>query len=230
MVITLLEKIVAGEKKPKIKDTLIDFDSVEKNLEHVHQINRGIHPIAISKIVGSIGRYQDFTEEFLPQRGRVSAQYESVKRALVSGRILPPIKVYKILDNYFVIDGHHRITVSKNELNGIEIDAEIIEIDFDFELSRDKKYHYITEQAKKFLIRLQGDSFEKETDLKNKVLKYPVKVTDLTSYVKLFEAISAFKNNYNSGEFLHRDMCIASYTWYEKNFMPRVEIKGGRFP
>ena len=37
------------------KDTLIDFDSVEKNLEHVHQINLGVKQIAVDKIVGSLG-------------------------------------------------------------------------------------------------------------------------------------------------------------------------------
>ena len=28
---------------------------------------------------------------------------------------LEPIQVYQVLDNYFIIDGHHRVSVAKNE-------------------------------------------------------------------------------------------------------------------
>ena len=98
-------------------NTLIDFDSVEKNLEHVHQHNLGIQQIPIEKIVGSIGRYSDFTEGFRFHEDRISAKYEWIKSAMLDGKILPPIKVYQILDNYFVIDGHHRVTIAKNVMN-----------------------------------------------------------------------------------------------------------------
>lgn len=206
------------------KNTLVDFSSIEKNLEHLHQINRGILAIPIDKIVGSLGRYHDFTEGFLPHRQRISAKYESVKQAMLAGKIMPPIKVYQILDNYFVIDGHHRVTVAKNELKAQEIDAEVIEIHFDLELSLDKKYSYNTEQAKDFLIKLEEDAFQKKTFLKNNILIYPVKVTDLTSYAKIYEEIADFKRNYNNGELAKRSVIYSSYLWYETRFLPAVRI------
>ncbi|HBU69631.1 MAG TPA: hypothetical protein DEE98_04525 [Elusimicrobia bacterium] len=206
------------------KDKLIDFSSIEKNLEHVHQVNKGIHAIPIEKIVGSLGRYNDFTEGFLPHRQMISAKYESVKQAMLKDKPLPPIKVYKILDNYFVIDGHHRITVSKNDLQAVSIDAEVIEIKFDLDLSSKKKYQYNTEQAKEFLILLEENEFQDETFLRNSILKYPLKVTDLTSYGKLFEEINDFKKNYNNGELAKRGIIYASYLWYEKRFLPAAEI------
>ena len=100
---------------------LIDFDTIEKNLEHTHQKYRGVEAIPIDKIVGSLGRYNDFNDEFLPQSGRISAKYENVKDAMLAGKILPPIKVYQIFDSYFVIDGHHRVTVAKKRLNAAAI-------------------------------------------------------------------------------------------------------------
>jgi len=206
------------------KDILIDFGSIEKNLEHICQINRGIQQIPIDKIVGSLGRYNDFTEEFLPHMERVSAKYESVRQAMIAGKILPPIKVYQILDNYFVIDGHHRVTVSKNELNAIDIDAEVIEIQFDLELSPDKKYSYNTGQAKEFLILLEENVFQKETFLKNEILKYPLKVTELTSYGKLYEEIQDFRENYEAGKLLKSDFIYGSFQWYETRFIPAVKI------
>ena len=206
------------------KNALIEFSSIEKNLENVNQVNLGIKTIPIDKIVGSLGRYHDFTENFLPAKERVSAKYESVKDLLLAGKILPPIKVYQILDRYFVIDGHHRVTVAKKELNAKDIDAEVIKIFFDLKLSSDKKYTYSTEKAKGFLIRLEANIFEKKTHLKNIILKYPIKVTELTSYGKFYEEIGIFKRNYNKGELAKKPIIYASLLWYEKRFLPSVEI------
>ena len=206
------------------KDTLIDFTSVEKNLQHVHQVNLGVLPIPIDKIVGSLGRYADFNEGFLFHKEKISAKYEYVKKVMMEGKILPPIKVYQILDNYFVIDGHHRVTVAKNELKAVDIDAEVIKIEFDLELSADKKYSYNTEQAKEFLIMLEEETFEKETFLVNEILAYPIKVTDLTSYGKLFEEIKNFRKNYSDGELAKKSIIYACLLWYEKRFLPAAKI------
>jgi len=205
-------------------DKLIDFGTIEKNLEHTHQRSKGVEAIPIDKIVGSLGRYNDFNNEFLPQSDRISAKYENVKDAMLSGKILPPIKVYQIFDSYFVIDGHHRVTVAKKEMNATAIDADVTEIHFDIGLSPDKQYTYDTEQAKKFLIRLEEDSFEKNTFLKNAILVYPVKVTDLTSFSKLYEEINDFKRNYNGGELAKKAIIYASLLWYETRFLPAVKI------
>lgn len=206
------------------KRRLIDFSSIEKNLEHTHQRYRGIEAIPIKKIVGSLGRYHDFTEGFLPQSERISAKYESVKHAMLAGKDLPPIKVYQIFDSYFVIDGHHRVTVAKKEMQAEAIDAEVTEIHFDLELSATKKYTYNTEQAKIFLIRLEEDAFERNTFLKNSILIYPMKVTDLTSFGKLYEEILQFRRNYNNGELSKKAIIHASYLWYEKRFLPAVKV------
>ena len=220
MPLELLERIMSPEEK----DTLIDFASIEKNLDHVHQRNRGIEAIPIAKIVGSIGRYQDFTEGFLPNRSRISDKYESVRQALMAGHTLPPIKVYQILDNYFVIDGHHRVTIAKNELKAVYIDAEVTEIHFDFELSATKSYSYDTEQARTFLIHLEEDAFKNKTFLNNAILRYPLTVTELTAFGKIFEEIADFHHNYNNGELVKEHIVFASLLWYEKRFMPAVTI------
>ena len=206
------------------KSTLIEFDEIEKNLEHTHQKYRGVEAIPIEKIVGSLGRYNDFNDEFLPQTAGISPKYESVKHALLSGKMLPPIKVYQIFDSYFVIDGHHRVTVAKVEMNAEAIDAEVIELHFDIALSPEKKYTYDNDRAKRFLIRLEEDTFRKKVFLNSNLLVYPMKVTDLTSYGKLYEEIVDFRKNYNHGELAKKAIVYASLMWYEARFLPAVKI------
>src|SRR5207302_11307346 len=46
---------------------------------------------------------------------------------MVEGDELPPIDVYKVDDNYYVIDGHHRVSVARN-LGRPMINARVVNI------------------------------------------------------------------------------------------------------
>ena len=137
---------------------------------------------------------------------------------------MAPIQVYQMLDNYFIIDGHHRVAVAKNEFKAKYIDAEVIEIRFNFELSKDKNYIFDSESTKKFLIKLEENAFQKATMLNNKILIYPLKVTELKSYTVLNQEILDFKQNYNNGELSKRSMMFVSYKWYAERFLPAVKL------
>ena len=208
----------------KAKDSLVDFSSVEKNLRKCHLKPRGIHAIEISKIVGSLGRYNDFHKNLMPKRTARNLRYDSIKEGMLNGTNLPPIKVYQVLDSYFVIDGHHRVNVAKNELKAKYIDAEIIEVNFEMDLKPNKKYASYTDQTQSFLIRLEENAFEKKTFLVNKILRYPIKVTELTSYAKLYEEIEDFYEEFEKDTFIKRAFIYASYHWYEHRFLPAVNL------
>ncbi|HLD28920.1 MAG TPA: DUF4032 domain-containing protein, partial [bacterium] len=117
-----------------------------------------------------------------------------------------------------------RVTVAKKELDAVAVDAEVIDIHFDLELSTDKQYNYDTDRAKEFLIHLEEAIFQQKTFLKNTILKHSLKVTDLTSYGKLYEEILDFRSNYNCGELAKKNIVFSSYLWYEKHFLPAIEI------
>lgn len=206
------------------KNVLVDFSSIEKNLKKIKIKNKGIKAIETDKIVGSLGRYNDFSENLLPLRGDSGLRYESIKKGMLGGVNFPPIQVYQVLDNYFVIDGHHRLMAAKNLFNAKYIDAEVLEVQFEFDIAPNKTYSYNTESAKEFLIKLEEHSFQIKTYLSNVVLKYPLKVTELVSYGKLYEEIENYKTYYNCGEFLKKPVIFASYHWYEHVFLPAVEI------
>jgi len=54
-------------------------------------------------------------------------RWTRIYRAMVEGGELPPIDVYKVGDNYYVIDGHHRVSVARS-LDRELINARVIEV------------------------------------------------------------------------------------------------------
>jgi hypothetical protein len=70
-------------------------------------------PIDVSKIVGSVDRCNSITATFLPKKDRERSQrFRSVLRAMQNDIPLPPIEVYQLQREYYVIDGHHRVAAA----------------------------------------------------------------------------------------------------------------------
>ncbi|MGQ9473688.1 MAG: DUF4032 domain-containing protein [Candidatus Caldatribacteriaceae bacterium] len=100
------------------------FGDISKKLNLANRVYRGLQVVPVVKIVGSVGRAKDLLPGF--RMRNPDARYYRVRRAMERGEILPPIIVYKVGDEYYVLDGNHRVAVAK-EL-GIEfLDAEVIE-------------------------------------------------------------------------------------------------------
>lgn len=92
-------------------DNLLSYDEVATLLHAEGATRRGLHDIPLDAIVGSVGRYGDFTRTFLPRRDSDRERWATIKlKALYEGGF-PPIEVYKIGDAYFVLDGNHRVSV-----------------------------------------------------------------------------------------------------------------------
>jgi hypothetical protein len=73
-----------------------------------------LEDIPLAAIIGSSGRSHDYTRSFLPRRGNDASRWASVYRQMV-GDVggLPPIVVRRLGDRYYVVDGHHRVSVSR---------------------------------------------------------------------------------------------------------------------
>src|ERR1700693_4174716 len=90
----------------------------------------GVREIPRDRIVGSVapeGKAGDFDPEFLPVNRRMRERWTRIYLAMVEGDELPPIDVYKVDGNYYVIDGHHRVSVARN-LGRPMINARVIDI------------------------------------------------------------------------------------------------------
>jgi uncharacterized ParB-like nuclease family protein len=80
-----------------------------------------LEDIPLANIKGSLGRCQDFSHDFLPRHRGLEERWTQVWQLMQRSQSLPPIEVYEMNGTYFVIDGHHRVSVAKQlGLNHIE--------------------------------------------------------------------------------------------------------------
>jgi hypothetical protein len=108
---------------------LLSFQEVYEKLKATVGPDKGLHEIPLDAIVGSVGRYHDFSRTFLPRRVSDEGRWVNVRTAVGERAIdaLPPIKVYKIGEAYFVQDGHHRISIAR-QTGQITIHAYVTEV------------------------------------------------------------------------------------------------------
>jgi hypothetical protein len=122
-----LRRIRARLRNDLISNQLLSFDEVRRALLVSNQTYLGQRVVEVKEIVGSVGRRGDFDRSFLPTRASVAARWKRIDRAFHGTDELPPVSLYKIEEYYFVLDGHHRISVAR--YHGAEtIDAEVIEL------------------------------------------------------------------------------------------------------
>jgi hypothetical protein len=85
----------------------------------------GIRTVPISQIRGSDGRSHDFDCDFNPLQDHNKKRWLNVATARRQGKALPPVKLVQVGDVYFVLDGHHRISVAR-ALGQQDIEAKVI--------------------------------------------------------------------------------------------------------
>jgi len=108
---------------------LLSFEDVVDKLHLRDTAYRGLHDIPIENIVGSTGRYHEFTRHFFPRSfdKRDKERWRNIYTLAVTGKGFPPIEAYKIDQVYFVQDGNHRVSVA-HDLGWETIQAYITEL------------------------------------------------------------------------------------------------------
>jgi hypothetical protein len=107
-------------------NTLLSFDEIKEKLHVGGPIYRGVKTVSVEQIVGSLNRYQDFDRVFLPTQSETADRWQRVNLAFYKDISLPPVLLYKVGQVYFVVDGHHRVSVAR-EQGQMFIEAEIRE-------------------------------------------------------------------------------------------------------
>jgi hypothetical protein len=106
---------------------VLSFEQARGTLTRWSQVYRGMKTVEVEKIVGSVGRWRDFDESFLPVKVNMSQRWGHVDRGYHQGVELPAVSLYKIGEAYFVRDGNHRVSVAR--FHGVAaIHAEVVEI------------------------------------------------------------------------------------------------------
>jgi len=109
----LLRRVLARLRKNPASNQLLSFDDVRRVLRANNRHHLGRRIVEVEKVVGSVGRWGEFDRSFLPLRASVAQRWKRIDRALHRGEDLPPVDLYKMGDAYFVLDGHHRVSVAR---------------------------------------------------------------------------------------------------------------------
>ena len=198
----------------RLPNELMPFDAV-RHLHPKSESYGGVQAIPIKQIVGSVDRYRDFDHYFLPRFNRPLNKWVGVRRAKLEGKELPAIEVYKVGDLYFVKDGHHRVSVARNE-GQFFIDAEIIELNVTVQPDAD-------DSIKDLIIKGEWADFLEQTRLSElRPDHYEIRFSITGRYDVLLEHVRT--HQYYLGQENHRAFAWeeAVMSWYDRFYAPVV--------
>lgn len=104
---TILERLLGR------RTGLCSFDEVRRRVGVLKTGARQLSEICLDRVLGSDGRAQDYTPDFLPLVGSEEERWARVRLAVEEGGGVPPIELYEVDGTYYVRDGHHRVSVFK---------------------------------------------------------------------------------------------------------------------
>jgi nucleotide-binding universal stress UspA family protein len=195
---------------------LLPFEQVRAKLGLLPSSDRGLRDIPLDHIVGSEGRYLEFTRSFLPRVRRVRDRWKRVYAATQGETGVPPIEVYQVGDVYFVKDGNHRVSVAR-EMGAKTVQAYVSEFTSPVPIPVDAPLDQVLLQAeqRRFLQQTHLDQLHPET---------PIEVTCPTCHEKLAEHIAV--HGYFLGKDQQRDISWeeAVNSWFDNVYMPMVQI------
>lgn len=196
---------------------LLSFYEVTKLIRPRLETYRGHMAIPIDKIIGSEGRYHDFTLAFYPRKEMLRNRWQSIDEAHLKQVTLPPISVYKLGDFYFVRDGNHRVSVAK--MQGVEfIDAEVVELDSQIPLEAG----LTRSQLIKRVVQYERDRFIEEYGFDSFLDMDLVKFSSPGMYPEIVNHILVHK--YYMNEHVKDEIPLekAARSWYDTVFLPIV--------
>jgi hypothetical protein len=194
--------------------TLLSYDEVKEKLHIGGPIYRGVKSVAVKKIVGSLNRYHQFDRAFLPLEDQIANRWQSIDRAFYQEVNLPPVVLYKVGEVYFVVDGHHRVSVAR-EQGQMDIDAEVRECSTKVNITPDLKPEDLEILGEKV-------DFLERTGLDHIRPKAKIKLTIPDGFDRMLEHIAVHR--YFMGLDLKRDISDeeAVAHWYDKVYKPIV--------
>ncbi|MCA9981298.1 MAG: hypothetical protein KDD89_10700, partial [Anaerolineales bacterium] len=195
---------------------LLSYEDVRKQLKASKQIDRGLQDIPLDNIVGSVGRYKDFTRTFLPKDTTNEQRWARVLVANSESTGLPPIDVYQLGEAYFVLDGNHRVSIAR-EMGFATIQAKVTEVVSKVPITPDLELDGLIIKAEyiDFLERTHIDELRPEADLT---------VTAPGKYERLLEHVEA--HQYFMGLDFDRDVAWdeAVAHWYDEVYLPVIHM------
>jgi ParB/Sulfiredoxin domain len=179
----------------------------------------GVREIPLDKVVGSAvaeAKAADFDPGFLPVNRRLRDRWTRIYTAMVEGDELPPIDVYKLDDAYYVIDGHHRVSVARN-LGRDVINARVVEV-------RTRAPLGPNADAAAMLRAAEYSAFLESTQLHRLRPEARLECSRLGRYDEIFKHILGHR--YFLGLEQHREVPLAeaAASWYDNVYTPIAKV------
>lgn len=195
---------------------LLSYDDVRKQLKFSGMSGKRLQEIQIDAIVGSVGRYRDFTRSFLPRSDSDEQRWAAVQAIARGMEGFPPIEVYKVGEVYFVLDGNHRVSVAR-QLGAKYIEAYVTEIQTRVPLSPDIQPDDLSIKAEygEFLAHTHLDELRPGCDLS---MSFPGKYRLLQEQI---EEHRYFMGNAQQREIPYNE---AVMNWYDNIYLPIIQI------
>ena len=195
---------------------LLSYNKVRRQLRARVCADLGLHNIPLDAIVGSVGRYTDFSRSFLPLQDHDAGRWARVKVAMTGLAGVPAIDVYKIGDAYFVSDGNHRVSVAR-QLDATHIEAYVVEVCTDVPLAPDVQPDELIIKAEYagFLERTRLNELRPESDL---TVTAPAKYDALLDHIEVHRYFMGLEQG---GEVAYEESVTH---WHDLVYLPVVEI------
>ena len=196
---------------------LLSYEEIADKLKLQGRSDKGLQNIPIDAIVGSVGRYTDFTRTFLPRRADDQQRWANVKAASMDpiGGGLEPIEVYKVSEVYFVLDGNHRVSIARQE-GEKTIQAHVIEIQTEIPLTPDV-------QPDELIVKAEYANFLTQTGLNKTKGPIDLKITIPGGYQKLLDEISTRLCQMRQEDQKEPSLADAAENWYREIYLPFAE-------
>ncbi len=173
--------------------------------EAYNKRNLGIRAVPLDKIIGSVGRYKDFNRQFRLKKDRPSARLKQVQKAFKNKISLPPITLYQIKNEYYVLDGNHRVSVAKKSDYEF-IDAQITEF-------------LPSKKTLENIIYREKTAFLEKTELPDTIV-----LTEVGQYARLLKQIDEHYDFLLNESDDRIDYYAAAIDWYKTIYKPLAAI------
>jgi len=195
-------------------ETLLPYDEISKKLHATNLSSKGLKDIPVDAILGSVNRYQDFNRNFLPLHDEDMQRWARVKAAMTSpgSSGLPPIRVYKIGEVYFVLDGNHRVSIARQMGIG-KIEAYVTEI-------RSRVSFTAEDSPEDIILKAEYANFLDETQIDEILPDVDFKLTFPGQYQTLKEHIRVHRHYMGIEQSREIPWDEAVRHWYDKVYQP----------
>jgi nucleotide-binding universal stress UspA family protein len=194
---------------------LLSYEDIASKLKLQGRSDKGIQSIPVDAIIGSVGRYTDFTRTFLPRHPQDQQRWANVKAMAFDLVGLPPVDVYRVSEVYFVIDGNHRVSIARQE-GWKEIQAHVIEIQTDIPLTPDVR-------PQELIVKAEYADFLEQTGLNKTQEMLDLRITIPGGYQKLLDEISCCRCQIEEEEKHDCSLQESAENWYREIYLPFEE-------